>query len=257
MEKQSTKATRFAELHVKNHPVVLFNIWDAGTARVVSESGAKAVALGSHAVAESFGYEDGENIPLELVLENARRVVNATDLPVTLDFEAGYGETPDEVKASVLRALQTGIVGINLEDKIPGGAGLFSVEDQVERIKAARAAAKEYGVMLFINARTDLFKEAAPETHDNELVDQAIERARAFASAGADGFFAPLIIKGEHMARICEESPLPVNIIWLPGMSMPDPKEIATLGASRISYGPGPWLEMKEWLKAKAENALL
>jgi len=245
----------FSSLHQKGNPVILFNIWDAGTAKIAENSGAKVIALGSHAVAEAYGYEDGENIPLDLALENATRIVSSTELPVTLDFEAGYGSTPSEVRESVTRALQTGIIGVNIEDKKSGGDGLYTIDEQVERIKAVREAAQDFGVDLFINARTDLFKEADPADHNDKLVNMALKRAAAFANAGADGFFAPVIIRKEHMKRICDESPLPVNIIWLPGMGMPDVDEVNKLNVSRISYGPGPWLQMKEWLAEKASSA--
>jgi len=255
MSSQQEKAAEFAALHIKNDPVILFNVWDAGTAKTVAGEGAKAIALGSHGVAEALGYEDGEHLPLELVLENARRVVKAVDVPVTLDFETGYGDSPDDVKTSVMKALEAGIVGINIEDKIPGKEGLYSIDEQVERLQAARAAADEFGVDLFINARTDLFKSTEPAEHNDALVDAALERAKAFADAGTNGFFAPIVLQKEHMQRLANESPLPVNIIWLPGMDMPSPKEIASLNVSRISYGPGPWLEMNQWLKEKASLA--
>jgi 2-methylisocitrate lyase-like PEP mutase family enzyme len=255
MSIQQDKAQTFVALHVKSSPVILFNIWDAGSAVVVAEQGAKAIALGSHAVAEAYGYEDGENIPLDLVLENARRVVDAVNLPVTLDFEAGYGATADAVKASITRVLETGIIGVNIEDKMPHEDGLYAIDVQVARLQAVRAAATEAGIALAINARTDLFKEADPSEHSDSLLDQALERAQAFKDAGATSFFVPLITDVRLIKRLCDESPLPVNIIWLDGIGMPSPHEIAELGASRISYGPGPWLEMKEWLAEKARKS--
>lgn len=253
MATQQDKAATFKNLHVKGSPVILFNVWDAGTAKVVAAQGAKAIALGSHGAAEAFGFEDGENIPLQLVLENTKRVVDAVNVPVTLDFEAGYGATPLKVKESVKQALQTGIIGVNIEDKIPHADGLYRIDEQAERLKAVKQAGEELGIDLVLNARTDLFKEADPSEHNDALLDQALERAQAFAGAGATCFFAPLITDARLIKRLCDECPLPVNIIWLDGIGMPIPAEIAELGASRVSYGPGPWLEMKEWLGAKAK----
>ncbi|RYF29247.1 MAG: isocitrate lyase/phosphoenolpyruvate mutase family protein [Chloroflexi bacterium] len=255
MSTQQEKASIFAALHQKHSPVILFNTWDPGSTQVVAGKGAKAIALGSHGVAEAFGYEDGENIPLELVLENAHRTVAVTDLPVTLDFETGYGETPSDVAASITKALETGVVGVNIEDKISGGDSLYSIEDQVERLRAARQAANEFGVDLVINARSDLFKDTDPDLHDDALLDQALERARAYAEAGATSFFLPLMKDAALIKRLCDESPLPVNIIFIDGMGIPTPEQLASFGASRISYGPGPWLQMKEWLGDKATAA--
>ncbi len=252
MATQQEKAITFKELHIKSSPIILFNVWDAGTAKVVAEQGALAIALGSHGVAEALGYEDGENTPLELVIENAQRVVGAVDLPVTLDFEAGYGATPDEVMQSATKALQTGVVGFNIEDKVAHGDGLYSIEEQAERLKAVRQAGDDLGIEIVLNARTDLFKQADVANHTDELLDEALERSRAYAAAGATCFFVPLIRDAKLIQRLCDESPLPVNIIWLNGLGMPTPAEIAELGASRISYGPGPWLEMKQWLADKA-----
>ncbi len=257
MSDQATKASVFTSLHIKGNPVILFNTWDPGSTKVVLEQDAKAIALGSHGVAEAFGYEDGEDIPLKLVFENAQRVVKmAGDLPVTLDFEAGYGNTFAEVKQSILGALDTGVIGFNIEDKKHNSGGLYSIEEMTERLQAVKEASQEYGIPAHLNARTDLFKETDPSEHNDELIERTLERAKAFKQAGADSFFAPLIIKSEHIKRICDESPLPVNIIWLPDMGMPSPEEIAKLGASRISYGPGPWLQMKAWLGEKAAAAL-
>lgn len=256
MASQQDKAMTFAALHKKSSPVILYNVWDPGSAKVVAEQGAKAIALGSHGVAEAFGYEDGENIPLDIVLQNAQRVVKATDLPVTLDFETGYGTTPDEVKKSITKALEAGVVGVNIEDKISDGDNLYSIDDQVERLKAIRQAADEFGVDLVINARSDLFKETNPDDHSDELLDQALERARAYADAGATSFFLPLMKNPHLIERLCNESPLPVNIIYIEGMGIPKPEQLAQLGASRISYGPGPWLQLKEWLGSKAKTAL-
>ena len=251
---QQEKAKLFKELHVKGTPVILFNSWDAGSTKTIANQGAKAMALGSHGVANANGYEDGQNISLELVLENAKRSAEATELPLSLDFETGYGDTTEEIKQSVSKALETGIVGVNIEDQISGGESLYEISEQVERLKAVREAADSHGLELFINARTDLFKNADPATHNQELLDKALERAEAYAAAGADGFFAPGLRDIELIKKLTDASPLPVNIIWLDGMVTP--AEIATAGASRISYGPGPYLKMIAWVEEQAKTAL-
>jgi 2-methylisocitrate lyase-like PEP mutase family enzyme len=235
--------------------VILFNTWEPGSAQAVASLGAQAIALGSHGVANAHGYEDGEQIPLSLVRDNAKRVVDSVDLPVTLDFETGYGSTPDEIKASIKTVLETGIIGVNIEDQVFGDeTKLKPIDEQIARLRAVREAADEFGVELFINSRSDLFKNTPPEQHDDALLDQALERAQAYADAGADGFFLPGIMDLELIKKLCEQSPLPVNIIALPGA--PANSELAHAGVSRISYGPVPYLNMIEWLKGEAHKSL-
>ena len=164
MAGQQELAQTFHDLHIKGSPVILFNIWDPGSAQAVASQGARAIATGSHGVANAFGYEDGELIPLEVALPNAGRVVNSTNLPVTMDIETGYGATADDVEQTVLQVIKTGVVGINIEDQLLGQADLRSTDEQSERIAAVRRAAITVGVDLFINARTDLFKNADPST---------------------------------------------------------------------------------------------
>lgn len=226
----------FAALHVPGTPLVLFNIWDAGSARAVVAAGAEAVATGSASVAGANGFADGEGLPMDAALDNATRIVAAVEVPVTIDFEGGYAAAPDALGANIARLAATGAIGCNLEDQVVGGDGLYPVAEQSARIAAARAAA---GDAFFINARTDIFLKAKGDAHDPAMVDEAIARARAYADAGASGFFAPGLADPALIARMCEGSPIPVNIMTFPGV--PANGELARLGVARISYGPGPW----------------
>lgn len=253
---QITKAQTFKALHTPGEPIVLFNIWDPGSAQAVIKAGAIAVATGSHGVANAFGYEDGELIPLDIVLANAERVVAVSgDLPVTMDIETGYGETAADVQNSVARVLATGVVGVNLEDQSFTTGELRPLGEQVERIKAVRAAADAAGVPLFINARSDIFKNADPSSHAS-LVDAALERAQAYKDAGGDGFFVPGLADLSLITDLCQRSPLPVNIIILDGMDT-TPQQLAAAGVARISHGPFPYLHMVAWLEAEAKKALI
>jgi len=253
MTDQKTRADTFAALHVRGDPVVLFNVWDAGSARTVESAGARALATGSWPVAAAFGYADGEKIPLELVLENIRRIVAGTALPVTMDLEGGYGLSAREVQATVARALEAGAIGINFEDQIVGGEGLHPVDVQAERIAGARAACDDAGIPAFVNARTDIFLKNAPAVHSAAMLDEAITRAGAYAGAGASGFFAPGLADEGMIGTLCAECPLPVNVIALPGV--PDKETLATLGVARISYGPVPYRQMMASLDAAAKAA--
>ena len=248
MASQQDRARQFAALHIPGNPVILYNAWDPGSAKAVAEAGAKAIALGSHPVANAFGFEDGQKMPLDLVLANAERVVAAVDLPVTVDFEGGYALAPEEVGANVARLAATGAIGCNFEDQVIGGEGLHSIEVQAERIRAARAAV---GPDFFINARTDIFLKAKAETHDDAKVDAALERAAAYAEAGASGFFVPGLTDLQLLARVCASSPLPVNFMAFPGA--PDADAVAGAGVARISHGPFPYRMAMKWLKEAAE----
>ena len=123
MPTQIQNAEIFQHLHIKGDPIVLFNVWDAGTAKVVAGAGAKAIATGSWSVAAAHGCSDGQGLPLDLVLENLSRIVASVSLPVTLDIEAGYGDAPESVGESVTLAIARGAVGFNIEDQIIGGEG--------------------------------------------------------------------------------------------------------------------------------------
>jgi 2-methylisocitrate lyase-like PEP mutase family enzyme len=254
MSDQAERARTFKALHVRGDPVVLFNIWDPGTARIVADAGAKALATGSKPVASAFGFDDGEKMPLDLALENIRRIVEATALPVTMDLEGGYALEPGEVARNIDAAMRTGIVGFNLEDQVVGGSGLHPLDVQVARVAAAAKAARAVVQDAFVNARTDLFLKHPREAHDAALVDQAVERAQAYADAGADGFFVPGLADEALIGRLVEATDLPVNIIALPGV--PPKERLAALGVARISWGPVPWRRMATWLDAEAKAAL-
>jgi Phosphoenolpyruvate phosphomutase len=134
MSAQAAKAETFRSLHVSGRPLVLFNIWDAGSAKVVASQGARALATGSWSVAAANGFADGERVPLDLAIDNLARIVKANDLPVTVDLESGYGETAGEVAQSVARAIEAGAVGCNLEDSFPRDGSLREIGEQAEEL---------------------------------------------------------------------------------------------------------------------------
>jgi 2-methylisocitrate lyase-like PEP mutase family enzyme len=253
VETQLDQARRFADLHVKGDLLILYNIWDAGGAQALQEAGAKAIATGSASVAAAHGFQDGEKLPLELALANLRRIVAAVDLPVTIDFEAGYGQSPEVVANNVLQVIEAGAVGINFEDQVIGGSGLYPMEEQRARIAAIRQAAEQASLPLFINARTDIFLKADPATHDHRLLEEAASRAAVYAESGASGFFAPGLRDAQLIEQLCALSTLPVNIMSL--SDAPSLRQLAELGVARISYGPFPYRHLIEALKAGAQEA--
>lgn len=244
-------ARRFAALHVPGDPLILFNIWDAGSARAVAGAGAKAIATGSASVAEANGFTDGEEVPMDFALANAKRIVDCVDLPVTVDFEGGYAADPASVERNIALLAATGAIGCNFEDQVVGTDRLFSISDQAARIAAARSAA---GPDFFINARTDIFLKAPMDTHDEAMADAAIERAHAYAGAGASGFFVPLLADLRLLERVSAASPVPVNFMAFPGC--PSNAEVAATGVARISHGPFPFRTLMGELETAAKAAI-
>lgn len=239
----------FAALHVPGDPVILYNIWDVGSALAVVDAGAKALATGSHPVADANGYPDGEKVPIDFALDNAKRIAAAVEIPLTVDFESAYSADPDEGGANVARVKGTGAIGCNFEDQLYGQDGVQPLELQVKRIAAIR---RSVGDDFFINARTDLFLKA--QSHDDALVDQVIERGKAFAGAGASGFFVPRLADPRQVERIVASVPLPLNVIAFPGA--PDKKVWAEVGVARISHGPFPHRALMKVLGDMARTAI-
>lgn len=246
-----SKFDQFAKLHVAGNPLVLFNAWDPGSAGAVAKSGAKAIATGSASVSMANGFGDGEEVPLELALANAERVVSAVELPVTIDFEGGYCDDLTGLAANGRRLAETGAIGCNFEDQVVGTGRLYEIAAQMARIAALREGV---GEAFFINARTDLFLKAPPEAHVASLADQAIERGQAYRAAGANGFFIPGLADLSLVERITSALELPVNAMHLP--SGPGRAEWASAGIARLSHGPFPYMAMLEWLTGKARLSL-
>ena len=246
---QVEKAKRFAELHVAGTPLLLYNAWDAGSAKAILEAGAKAIATSSWSVAAAQGYGDGEAIPIGFAEQIVGRITATVDIPVTVDFEGGYSEDDGELAANIARLLDLGVIGINFEDRIVKGSGLYSVDRQARRIAAIRKAAERKGVDLFINARTDAFFE-----HGDDAVGEALDRAKAYAAAGASGFFVPGLVNDALIGRVAEAVTLPVNVMVMDGL--PSNGRLSELGVARISYGPIPYVRAMIGLRQEATAPL-
>lgn len=246
------RAVRLASLHLKGEPLVLYNAWDAGSAKAIAEAGAAAIGTSSWAVAAAQGHPDGESIPLSLVEEIVARVVLAVDVPVTVDAEGGYSDDPRACAENVARLVDRGVAGINFEDRVVSGAGLHEVAAQCARIAAIRRMAEARGIPLFINARTDLFfgTGIAPA----EGLPEARERAAAYAEAGASGLFVPGLLDRRAIADLCGQTELPVNVMVMPGL--PDVRVLAAVGVARVSHGPAAYLGAMEAVRASAQSIL-
>jgi 2-methylisocitrate lyase-like PEP mutase family enzyme len=246
---QIDKARAFGALHVKGTPLVLWNIWDAGSAQAVAKAGAPALATGSWSVAAAQGFADGECLPLEAALQTARQIAGAVDLPVSVDFEGGYAEDPADVARNMQALMETGVIGLNIEDRVIGGAGLHPASGQAARIAAIRGVADAAGIPFFINARTDVFF-SGDTREPADLLAEAVARAGVYADAGADGLFVPGLADCDLIARLCDATRLPVNVMRL-GDAHPVSR-FAQAGVARISHGPGPYRAAMSALGAAA-----
>lgn len=236
---QTTKAEAFRAAHVPGAPLVLYNIWDAGGARTLARAGAPAIATGSWAVAAAHGFKDGENLPLDMLLWIVGRIVASVDLPVSVDFEGGFAAEPEAVAANVTQLIGTGAIGINFEDRVVAGQGLYPVAQQAERIAAIRAAARAADMPLVINARTDLFYDGSDPAGFAARIPEALDRAAAYAEAGADCLFVPGLTGGDEITQMVEKAPLPINVMMEPGFDTP--ADAAALGVARVSFGGMPY----------------
>lgn len=254
MKNQLEQARKFHELHRSGSPLILVNAWDAGSARTVQQAGAQAIATGSWSVAAAHGYDDGEALPFDLVLSNLQRIYTNLDLPITIDIEGGYGRSPEIVKDNVIKIIECGAVGINIEDQWIVGSRLYSEEEQALRIAGVRDAAQHTSIPLFINARTDIFFQASANEHNEAHVEAALQRAHVYAEAGAHGFFVPGLCNEKYIEGLCRQSPIPVNVMISP--ESPSLQRLAALGVARISYGPHPYLLLMDALKQASIRAL-
>ncbi|MGA6167149.1 isocitrate lyase/PEP mutase family protein [Amycolatopsis magusensis] len=230
-------AAKLRDLHVPGRPLVLPNAWDADSAKLVVAAGFPVVATSSAAIAESLGHADGQGAPVAEMFAAAARITRVVDVPVTVDAESGYGLGAAELAG---RLLDIGVVGCNLEDTDPG-RGVRPAGEQAEFLGAVREAA---GDGLVLNARVDVFLGADDE---QAVLDEAVERARAYLDAGADCVY-PILVRSPEVLRafVAAVSPAAVNATLWPGG--PQREQLAELGVARISLGAGLWRASRGWL---------
>src|SRR5262245_48747702 len=232
---QSEKAKVLLSLHSSGEPLVLPNIWDPIGARILAAKGYPAVATASAAVSASLGYQDGEKINRSTLIDLLGRIARSVNIPVTADIESGYGESLFELELTAQQVLESGVVGVNIEDSLEKGGSLRSVEEQCQRISTFRQVADRWGVHLVINARVDSFVSPA-FTDRQQALEEAAIRARAYAAAGADCIY-PIGPGDEATVRKLRERIVsPINILGSPTAApLPVLREI---GINRVSFGP-------------------
>jgi 2-methylisocitrate lyase-like PEP mutase family enzyme len=232
---QASLASRFLEQNRAGR-LLLPNAWDAASARVFEDAGFTAIGTTSAGIAYAQGFQDGQHVGREAMIRAVSTIVSAVECPVTADIEAGYGVSAADVAHTVDAVMDTGAVGINLEDcpHEPAAAPLLGIDEQCQRISAARAVADRRGVPLVINARTDTFLLNLGADLD-ERVAQTVERGRAYLRAGADLVFVPLLVDPLLVRRVADELRGPISLMALPGAPAAD--ELFAAGAARVSIG--------------------
>ncbi len=229
------KAEKLRALHHGSPILVLANVWDAVSARIVEESGATAIATTSAGIANMLGYADGQNIPAKEMLWMVQRIASSVCVPVTADLEAGYATTPADMAAITEGLLESGAVGLNLEDHHPHEEELVELSLQVEKIVAVLRTGKKYGVPLVVNARTDVFMPGIRKLA--EPLKEAIQRANAYRAAGADCIFVPGVTEMPVIRQLLAGSPGPLNVLATP--TSPSAHELEAAGVRRVSIGSG------------------
>jgi 2-methylisocitrate lyase-like PEP mutase family enzyme len=235
-EKQKAQALAFRAMHRGPKVLLLPNVWDVASARTIEEAGFVALATTSAGIAFTLGYPDGQKISREEMLARVARIVRAVKVPVTADVEAGYGDRPEDTAETARQVIETGAVGMNLEDGTDGPGKLVELSLQLEKIRAVREAALKSGVLLVLNARADVYLEqiGAPETR----YDETVRRLLAYRDAGADCVFAPGLRDPETISRLARDVQCPLNILAGPGF--PSVPELEKLGVARVSLGSAP-----------------
>ena len=229
---QIDRARAFRDMHARQKILLLPNAWDAGSARLFAQRGFAAVATTSGGLAWSLGYADGEHAPLAEVLAAVERITRVVDLPVTVDIETGYGDTPAAVAATVRAVIAAGAVGINIEDGMPGHGPLRAADAAAARLRAAREAAEASGVPIVINARVDNWMRPADADAAARLED-ATHRGKAYLAAGADCIYPIGLSDATTLAALVAALDAPVNVAAAAGM--PDLAELQRIGVARVS----------------------
>jgi 2-methylisocitrate lyase-like PEP mutase family enzyme len=220
-------AATFRKLHTESQPLCLANAWDAGSARLIENLGAPAIATTSAGVAWALGYSDGNVLPIQCLTVLAANIVRLISIPLSVDFEAGFSDSPAVVGQNIELLLDAGIVGINIEDGADSPDLLVAKIDQIKR------CATSHGTDLFVNARTDVFLQGL--VVEDKRLEEAVARGRRYQSAGADGFFVPGLAEHAQIRTIAEEVHLPLNVMAWPGQSPAD--ALGKLGVRRLSAG--------------------
>jgi 2-methylisocitrate lyase-like PEP mutase family enzyme len=227
-----TSFETFLQLHSGPSPLLLGNIWDANSAKILEKAGFKAIGTSSQALAVSQGYEDGEKMPFDILLQLARRVAKSVDVPFTVDIEGGYNRSAAGIIEHIEKLHDAGVVGINLEDTVVGTSRtLQPVAAFQKTLSSVADHLCRNSLKVFLNIRTDGFLLGMPTA-----LTETLERIRSYEEAGANGIFVPCITEVNDIKAVVNATGLPVNVMCMP--SLPNFGELKALGVRRISIGP-------------------
>ena len=234
---QKTKAKQFYDLHHSGKLLILPNIWDSLGAQLLQHLGYPAVATASASIAYTNAYNDGENIPFDELLILLKKIASSVDVPVTADVESGFAQEDDHLRDNIRRLLETGIVGINIEDSDKRTKALLPPDRHCEKIRIIKEVAEESGVPLFINARTDVYIQRKKDDGAELILQETLRRGRAYKEAGADCFYPITMNKIDDIRITVEQLQMPVNVLAMAGL--PDLEVLEKMGVARVSLGPG------------------
>ncbi|PYX72570.1 MAG: isocitrate lyase/phosphoenolpyruvate mutase family protein [Acidobacteria bacterium] len=248
---QKKKAEAFRAMHTGTGAVLLPNVWDVASARIIEEAGFQAIATTSAGIAFAQGFPDGQKIPADQMITTVAHIASAVRVPVTADVEAGYGQRPEDAARTACNVIDAGAVGMNFEDATgDSDSPLTELTLQLERLRAIRETAEELRVPIVLNARTDVYLLQIGDP--SRRYDEAVRRLSAFRDAGADCVFAPGVRDAETIGRFVTDLKCPVNILGVPGS--PSVPELVKLGVKRISLGSGPMRSSLGFLRKLAEE---
>ncbi|MEO6167282.1 MAG: isocitrate lyase/phosphoenolpyruvate mutase family protein [Chitinophagales bacterium] len=221
----------FLQLHQQENPLLIGNCWDVASAQTIERGGYKAIATSSAAVANSMGYEDGEKIPFNLLLQIVERIIHNIRVPFSVDLESGYNTTTAGIINNIEQLLDLGVVGINFEDSLKTEGGKWQSIDEFQKVVSTITNhLQQKNRKLFVNVRTDAFL----NKHIDPLTE-TLKRIPSYNDSGATGIFVPFIYDRQHIKEIVAATPLPVNVLSIPGL--PSFVELKDLGVKRISMG--------------------
>ncbi|MBB6501963.1 isocitrate lyase/phosphoenolpyruvate mutase family protein [Pedobacter cryoconitis] len=227
-----TSFEKFRDLHNQENLLLIGNVWNVQSALVYERAGFEAVATSSSAVAQSLGYEDGEDMPFNDYLFIIERIVKSVKLPVSVDLEAGYGDTPEKVVSNILKLVDLGVAGINIEDSLVRD-NKRTIQDAAgftAKLKAIKDALKARNAEIFINVRCDTYILDLPDAHT-----EAKRRIKLYETADIDGLFLPFIIREQEISEIAGLTRLPVHVMCMP--KLPGFEKLQSLGVKRVSMG--------------------
>lgn len=248
---QKRKAETLGSLHGGPNPLVLVNVWDVASARIIEQADFTAIATTSAGIAFAHGFPDGQEIPPGRIISAIAQIAEAVNVPVTADVEAGYGTTPESAGDTASKVISSGAVGMNFEDATGGREhALAELPLQLERIRAIRETAAKLDVPLVLNARTDIYLLQVGDPA--KRYDETVRRLCAYRDAGADCVFSPGLRDATTIGRLVKDLACPLNVLAVPGA--PSVAELAALGVKRISLGSGPMRSSLGLLRRLAEE---